>query len=76
MREILEAVAKHLGFEGKVELVGVGGSLFAEAMSTSFNGSSGRAKQILGWEPKKVGFVQGMDVFAKAWAAGLGGDAH
>ena len=73
MRDILEAAARELGFNGTVELAGVGDDVFMEAMSTSFNGNSGRSKQILGWEPKKIGFVQGMDIYAKAWAAGLDG---
>ncbi|EPE28904.1 NAD(P)-binding Rossmann-fold containing protein [Glarea lozoyensis ATCC 20868] len=70
MRDIIEFAAKELGYKGKVELVGPGEDLFAKAMSTSMNGSSGRAKQLLGWEPKRVsGFVQGMDAFAKAFMA-------
>jgi nucleoside-diphosphate-sugar epimerase len=74
MRDILQAAARELGFKGKVNLEGVGDDLFAEALSTSFNGSSARARQILGWEPQKIGFIQGIDVYAKAWAAGLEGN--
>lgn len=70
MREVLEAAGREFGFEGKVELVGAGEDLFAQAMCTSFNGCNGRAKSILGWEPRKVGFVRGMDIFAKAFLAG------
>ncbi len=69
MRDILEVAARDLGAKGKVELVGAGENLFMKAMSVSGNGSSGRAKSILGWEPKRYGFVQGMDVFAKSWVA-------
>jgi nucleoside-diphosphate-sugar epimerase len=69
MSDILGAAARGLGFKGKVEMAGAGEDLFANAMCVSFNGSSGRAKQILGWEPKRFGFVKGMDVFAKAWVA-------
>jgi nucleoside-diphosphate-sugar epimerase len=70
MREIIEFAAKEFQFKGKVELVGSGEDLFAKAISTSFNGSSGRAKTLLGWEPKRVGgFVQEMGVFVKAYLA-------
>jgi nucleoside-diphosphate-sugar epimerase len=70
MRDIFDFAAKEMGFKGKVELAGAGEDLFAKAMSTSLNGSSGRAKTILGWEPKRTsGFVQSMDVFVKAWLA-------
>jgi len=71
MRDILEAAAVGFGFKGAIELSGSGEDLFAKAMSTSGNCSSGRARQILGWQPKKYGLVQGMDVFAKAWVANL-----
>ncbi|KAF4613372.1 hypothetical protein G7Y89_g15515 [Cudoniella acicularis] len=69
MRDIMDFAAKEFGFKGKVELVGAGDDLFAQAMNTSFNGNSGRAKQILGWTPRRVGFVQGMDVFARSFVA-------
>ena len=70
MRVIFDAAARVLGFEGKVELVGAGeDEAFAEAVQTSFNGSSGRAKQILGWEPKRIGFAARMEVYARAFVA-------
>ena len=69
MSDIVYAAASELRFPGKVEFAGWGDNLFAEAMNANFNGSSGRAKTILGWEPKKIGFVTGMDVFAQAWVA-------
>lgn len=67
--DIMDFAAKTIGFKGKIDLVGAGDDLFARAMSTSMNNHSGRAKQILGWEPRKIGFVQGMDVYAKAFMA-------
>ncbi|KAH7330357.1 hypothetical protein BKA65DRAFT_480506 [Rhexocercosporidium sp. MPI-PUGE-AT-0058] len=70
MHDILSAAGREFGFKGKLELVGCGEDLFAKAMSCSGNVSSGRARQILGWEPKKFSFVQGMDVYAKAWLTG------
>ncbi|KAG9229200.1 hypothetical protein BJ875DRAFT_475563 [Amylocarpus encephaloides] len=69
MRDIMEFAAKELGFSGKIEWMGAGDDLFAKAMSTSMNGSSGRAQTILGWEPKRIGLVQSMDVYASAYKA-------
>lgn len=69
LRDIMEFAAKTIDFKGKIDFVGAGDNLFAKAMSTSMNNRSGRAKQILGWEPRKIGFVQGMDVYAKAFLA-------
>jgi nucleoside-diphosphate-sugar epimerase len=67
MRDILDAAANTLGYRGELQLVGTEGNLFMEAMSTSFNGSSARAIQLLGWKPARYGFVQGMNVYAQAW---------
>jgi nucleoside-diphosphate-sugar epimerase len=69
MRLVLETAAKALGFHGRVNMAGVEGDLFAEAMSTSLNGSSSRAIQLLGWQPKRFGYVQRMDLYARTWAA-------
>lgn len=67
MRDVLMAAARELGFMGRVQLVGAGSDLFSRAMSTSGNCSSGRAKTLLGWVPRREGFVEGMGVFVKAW---------
>lgn len=72
MRDILTSSAREFGWKGKVELVGAGEDLFMRAMSVSSNGCSGRAKTVLGWVPRRGGFVSGMDVFAKAWVANRG----
>lgn len=71
MRAILDAAARALGYEGKIETVPVADNVFAQALSTTVVGDSARARQLLGWEPKRLdGFVAGMHVFAKAFAAG------
>ncbi len=69
MKVVLEAAAKALGFHGQVDMAGVEGDLFAEAINTSFNGSSSRAIKLLGWQPKRFGYAQRMDLFARSWAA-------
>lgn len=71
MQDVFNALAKAVGYKGKVELVGSGDNLFALAMSASANNRSDRAKSILGWTPKRAGFVDGMDVYAAAFAAHL-----
>ncbi|GLI82099.1 hypothetical protein PoHVEF18_010500 [Penicillium ochrochloron] len=70
MRDIFAALASTWGFTGTVELKGHGGDLFHKAMSTSFRGSSARAKQLLDWQPTRLnGFVQDIDIYAAAFAA-------
>ncbi|KAM3089429.1 hypothetical protein ACMFMG_001028 [Clarireedia jacksonii] len=47
-----------------------GKSMFERAMGTSFNGGAGRARSLLGWEPRRLGgFVGGMKEFVQAWEA-------
>ncbi|TAQ87798.1 hypothetical protein B7494_g3866 [Chlorociboria aeruginascens] len=73
MRDILLEFGRVTGYKGRISMVGPGEDLFMDALGTSFNGCSERAKGILGWEPKRVsGFVSGMAVFAKAWEVSLG----
>ncbi|CEJ88052.1 hypothetical protein VHEMI04595 [[Torrubiella] hemipterigena] len=70
MRDVFEAAAAAWGYTGAVELVGHGGDAFHEAMSTTFNGSSARARQLLGWQPRRVnGMVADMEVYAAAFAS-------
>jgi len=56
-----------MGYKGRWSWFGAGEDLFAKAMCTTGNCSSGRAKSILGWEPKRDGFMEGMSVFVKSW---------
>ena len=70
MRDIFDSFGEAVELKGRVELVESGeDSLFVEAMQTSHNGDSSRAEQLLGWLPRKRGFVAGMDVYAKAFMA-------
>lgn len=72
VRVLLETFARVVGFTGKIEYAEVGENAFAQAMSTSVKGDSSRARQILGWEPTRPeGFVAGMEVYARAFAAGM-----
>lgn len=69
MHDIMVAAAREIGFKGEVVLSGTGGDLFSEAMTVSGNLSSGRAKELLGWQPKRPGLVESMDQVAGAWLA-------
>ena len=71
--DILRAAARELRFKGKLELVGPGDDAFMQAMNTSVNASSARAIELLGWAPTRIGMVQVMEAFARAWEAGQGG---
>lgn len=71
MQDVFDALAKAVGFKGKVELVGAGDNLFARAMSTSANNQAERAKSLLSWSPKRAPFVDGMEVYAKAFIASV-----
>jgi nucleoside-diphosphate-sugar epimerase len=68
--DIVEEAAHFLEYKGKISYDGVGDNLFADAMCPSQNADSNRAKQLLGWTPKRLGgFVCGMAVYAKAFQA-------
>jgi nucleoside-diphosphate-sugar epimerase len=69
MQEVFDALARNVGYQGAVELTGSGGDAFAGAMSTSGNNGAERAKTLLGWLPRRAGFVDGMAVYAAAFMA-------
>ena len=70
MGDIFNQFGKAVGLDGRIEPVKPDeDDILAEAFQTSFNGDSSRAEQLLGWVPKKRGFVSGMDVFAQAFMA-------
>jgi nucleoside-diphosphate-sugar epimerase len=72
VRDIIEAFARAVqGEEAKVKLefVGPGDNVYLKALGASVNYDSARARELLGWEPKRRGFVGEMDVYAAAWVA-------
>lgn len=71
MSAIVRAAASSWGLRGgNIELVGAGNDQFAEAMSTTFRGSSARARQLLDWRPTRIaGMTVDMDVYAAAFAS-------
>ena len=70
LASITRAAAATLGYKGKIEMAGPGENPFFRALNTSINTDTGRAKTLLGWQPKRVGGVQPrIDVYATAWKA-------
>ncbi|KZF25931.1 NAD(P)-binding protein [Xylona heveae TC161] len=69
MTTIVEAAAREFGYKGKIEYTGPGGHPFLEALSSKMVLDASRAKQLLGWEPKRIGFLPHADVYARAFAA-------
>ncbi|KAK2608639.1 hypothetical protein QQS21_002868 [Conoideocrella luteorostrata] len=78
MRDILEAFAAstnaRYGSTAALQLdfVGPGDNLLFAALGSSVQVSSSRANQYLNWEPRRIGLVRRMDIFAQAWEAGHG----
>ena len=67
--DLVRAAARSLGFNGKVVFAGPGEHPFHKALSTTQNADSSRAKQLLGWEPKKIGMLTNIDTYVMAWKA-------
>ncbi|KAG9075298.1 hypothetical protein FRC06_010166, partial [Ceratobasidium sp. 370] len=53
-KNIVDSAAKALGFQGKVEYVGPGDNLFLQGLTSSNNSDGARARQLLGWTPKRI----------------------
>ena len=66
---MLRAAAQALAFKGTVVFENDESDALAEAMQTSIDGDSSRAKQLLGWQPRANRSVFGMPVYAAAWLA-------
>ena len=69
MDSVMRAAADEFGFKGTIVMENDENDVLAEAMQTSINSDSSRAKQILGWQPKRGGMVSGMHIYAAAWMA-------
>ena len=67
MQAVMNAAAKAAMWDGEIVLEGAREDQFGEAFSTSYVVGSGRAKFLMGWEPSRRGFVQGMDTYFNAW---------
>ena len=67
---VVKAAARNFHFEGDLVFQSDESNVYAEAIQTTINGSSLRAKQILGWQPKRYGMAVGMEVYSAAWQAG------
>jgi len=66
---ILIHAARVLGVQGKINFEDTKGDALAEAISTGVLTSSGRAKALLGWEPKHIGMLSEIEIYVGAWRA-------
>ncbi|MCJ1408081.1 hypothetical protein MMC19_002154 [Ptychographa xylographoides] len=71
MGAVLGAAGKVMGYRGPVEYVGPGENVFMQAMNTSLNVESGRARTVLGWVPRRLGMVAKIETLVRAWEAGM-----
>lgn len=70
MRDILDSFGEAVELKGRIEVAKPGeDDLLAEGLQTNGNWDSSRAEQLLGWFPRRRGFVARMDVYAKAFMA-------
>jgi nucleoside-diphosphate-sugar epimerase len=70
LRAVVQAMAWALGFYGKVVCAGTGDDTLAKAMSCSTRGDSSRARDLLGWQPKIQGMVDGIEKYALSFRVG------
>jgi nucleoside-diphosphate-sugar epimerase len=66
---ILQHAARELGVKGRVQFSSTKDDRLAEAMSTSVLTHSGRARTILGWQPKRQGMLSQIGLYVMAWKA-------
>lgn len=67
---ILVQAGKAMGVrEEQIKFTSVEGNPLAGSMSTTVLTNSGRAKALLGWEPKISGMLSQMDTYVRAWKA-------
>ncbi|KAL4903512.1 hypothetical protein BDW74DRAFT_186127, partial [Aspergillus multicolor] len=69
IQEMTEGVKAVLGVEAKVEYTGTQENPFLEALSLVCKNEATRARTVLGWEPKRKGFVLNLPVYVRAWVA-------
>lgn len=67
--EIMEAAKAALGVTAPLEYGGTHGNPFLEALSLVANSDASRARNVLGWEPRRKDFLQNMELYVKAWEA-------
>ncbi|KAG9123249.1 hypothetical protein FRC07_015184 [Ceratobasidium sp. 392] len=70
-KSITDRAAQELGLQGKVEYVGPGDNGFFQALTSSTNCDSARARQLLGWAPKQFGMLSKVEIYARAWRANI-----
>lgn len=69
MYAVMEQAAQIIGFKGTLEYAGPGDDMLAEAMCTTVRSESFRARNLLGWIPKKKGLLEELEVHVMAFLA-------
>ncbi|KAL3483030.1 hypothetical protein BJX62DRAFT_89173 [Aspergillus germanicus] len=69
VQEVTEAVKGALGVTKVVEYTGTHGNPFFEALSLVSKTEAGRARTVLGWEPRRTEFIMNIPVYIRAWEA-------
>ena len=73
IRGMLEGVRTVAGCQGEIGMVGPGDHVFHKALSLKAKAGAGeRARQMLGWRPKRVEMLERLEIFVKAFEAGRG----
>jgi len=65
---LLPAFAKAVGFEGEITYRAPANG-FEEAITSSANFTGQRARGLLDWSPRQIGFTQGIQIYAAAYTA-------
>lgn len=71
LERLLVADARYFGCKAKVEIYKPDGISFLDAIGGSADVNATRAKQILGWEPRKRYFLRDTKIYAKSFLAAL-----
>jgi nucleoside-diphosphate-sugar epimerase len=74
--DMARAVARATGYAGEVRRIPVAEAVarfgaFAECLAYDQQLDSTKAERLLGWQPRRRGFVEEVDVYFEAWKAGL-----
>jgi nucleoside-diphosphate-sugar epimerase len=56
-----------------VKLVGENDDVYMQALGSTINASNARAKQILGWSPRRRAMGADIEVYTRAWEVAFGG---
>jgi nucleoside-diphosphate-sugar epimerase len=68
MKEAAQAIANLVGYKGDINFVKPADP-FSECLGLYQRMSAHKAKSLLGWQPKKPSFIDGVETYYSAWKA-------